>query len=290
MKKQELPTEDLKKYGILNPDNSFTKKLDYDEVQKFLEGQALVADNSKNRVVFHLSDNYTKLNVNVFERSESLKNVIENSKSGIQYFSEAKLIDLDKMKEGNTFKLKNLPSETMLIYSIRTDENNNPTKIYYIDKNGEEFNTSIENFKQEAFDLKELSSTKALVFDENTGKAIEYDLIKNSDKLLEKIEEKNDLEESNKFKVELLKLKGYLQDKVDKFPNMAKEILIDLNIVSKTINSIDGVAKNQEMEQKQNKSKIGLDVNDPDTYQDANRLKEQEQREEEQDKKRGFKR
>lgn len=289
MNTKELPTDDLKKYGILNTDNSFTKKLNYDEVQKFLEGEALVADNNKNRVVFQLADNNSKLKVNVFERSESIKSTIENSKNKIQYLTENEILKLEELKEGNTFNLKTLPENTMLVFSIEKDENKVPSKIHFVDENGEEHNMSIEEFKQEAINLKDLSSTKAIVFDEKTEKAIEYDLAKDSEKLFEIVEQKNDLEESNKFKVELLKLKGYLQDKVDKFPNMAKEILVDLNIVSKTINSVDGLVQNQEMAQKQKQTKIGLDVNDPDTYQDANRLKEQEQREE-QEKKRGFRR
>ena len=105
------------------------------------------------------------------------------------------------------------------------------------------------------------------------------------------VAEKKDIQESNRFKNELLKLKGYLQDKIDKFPQIGKEITNNLNIVSKTISTIDDTTPNESQSQKQQQSKLHLDVNDDDLYQDANRHRErEEQQEQEQHRHRGFRR
>ena len=49
MQTNNLPTDELKKYGIVEPDNSFSKKLSAGNIQKFLKGYTIVADNEKNR-------------------------------------------------------------------------------------------------------------------------------------------------------------------------------------------------------------------------------------------------
>lgn len=88
-----------------------------------------------------------------------------------------------------------------------------------------------------------------------------------------------------------MKLKSFLQDKIDQFPEMAKEIAKDLNIVSKEIGTVDGISKKQHQSQEQNKSDIQLNVNDPDVYQDANRMREEnKEQEEEVEKSRRFRR
>ena len=89
-----------------------------------------------------------------------------------------------------------------------------------------------------------------------------------------------------------MKLKGFLQDKIDKFPEIGKEITNNLNIVSKTINTIDDATPNESQSQKQQQTKLRLDVNDDDLYQDANRYREEQvqEQEEEQQRRRGFRR
>jgi gas vesicle protein len=77
-----------------------------------------------------------------------------------------------------------------------------------------------------------------------------------------------------------LKLKSFLQDKIDQFPEMAKEITNDLNIVSKEIIQLMEFLKAASIT-KQNKSDIQLNVNDPDVYQDANRMREENKEQEE---------
>jgi hypothetical protein len=72
---------------------------------------------------------------------------------------------------------------------------------------------------------------------------------------------------------------------------MAKEITNDLNIVSKEIGKVESISENGKQSQKLEKTDIELNVNDPDTYQDAIRLREEEfEKVEEQEKSRGFRR
>ena len=72
---------------------------------------------------------------------------------------------------------------------------------------------------------------------------------------------------------------------------MAKEITNDLNIVSKEINTVNSISQNTNQAQKQEKSDIQLNVNNPDLYEDANRNREEELEEEQnQEKSRGFRR
>ena len=223
MNTNTLPTDELQKYGIINEDLSFSKKLNADDIQKFLQGYSIVADNDKNRATFQLTDNNTKLKVIFLERDKSISEILENSKNSIQY-----------------------------------------TDIKNISKSENEL-----NFEKKAF-----------VFDKETHKVVEFDFIKNARELTAIIADKKDIFETNRYKNELQKLKSFLQDKIDQFPEMAKEITNDLNIVSKELNTVAGISEKQNHSQKQEKSDIQLNVNDPDVYQDANRIREEEHEEE----------
>ncbi|SEG07034.1 hypothetical protein SAMN05421847_1447 [Halpernia humi] len=231
MQTNNLPTDELKKYGIVEPDNSFSKKLSAEDIQKFLQGYTIVADNEKNRATFQLVENNSRLNVVFLERDKNITSILAESKERIEY-SEIK--DLSK--------------------------GNNQL-----------------NFEKKAF-----------VFDKETNKVIEFDLIKNALELTAIIADKKDISELNRYKTELLKLKGFLQDKIDQYPEIAKEIINDLNIVSKEINAVNSISQTNP---KQEKSDIELNVNDPDLFQDANREHEEEMKEEEnREKSRGFRR
>lgn len=235
MQTNNLPTDDLKKYGIVEPDNSFSKKLSAEDIQKFLQGYTIVADNDKNRATFQLIESNSKLKVIFLERNKNISEILANSKNGIEY---SNIQDLSK--EGNEM-----------------------------------------NFEKKAF-----------VFDKETDKVVEFDLIKNSTELTAIILDKKDAIEINKYKTELLKLKSFLQDKIDQFPEIGKEITNDLNIVSREINSVNSISPNENRSQKQEKSNIQLDVNDPDLYEDASRNREEESQEQEEEvqKSRGFRR
>ncbi|WP_312824801.1 hypothetical protein [Epilithonimonas sp.] len=232
MQKHNLPTDELKNFGIINDDLTFSKKLSEDDIQKFLQGYTIVADNDKNRATFQLTEDNTKLKVIFLERDKSLNKLLENSKDKVQYT-----------------------------------------------------------------DVKELSNEhpsfekKALNYDTETGKVVEFDFIKNATELTAIIANKKNAEELNRYKNELLKLKDFLQDKIDRYPEIAKEITNDVNIVSREIATVSRIAVTEKQLSKGGDSDIQLNVNDRDMYEDANRNREeQEEQSEEQEKRKSFRR
>lgn len=229
MKNNNLPTDQLKKYGIIDQDNTFSKKLSPEDIQRFLQGYTIVADNDKRRATFQLVENNSRLSVIFLERDKNLSELLENSEKRIQYTD------------------------------IKEVSNKLPPGFPGLEK-------------------------KAFVFDEETGKVFEFDLIKHATELTAIIADKKDAQELGRYKNELLKLKAFIQDKLELgfAPEIAKEISRDLNIVSREIDIVDGIF------QKQEKTDVQLNVNDPDLYQDGNRMREEE--EQERDEKRGFRR
>ena len=118
---------------------------------------------------------------------------------------------------------------------------------------------------------------------------MEFDFIKNSKELTAIIADTKNSAEIKNYKSELQKLQSFLQDKIDQFPEMAKKITNDLNIVTKEIKTIDGISINGNNPKKQEKTDVQLNVNDPDVYQDANRIREEnEELEEDEKRSRGF--
>ncbi|VFA44187.1 hypothetical protein [Chryseobacterium indologenes] len=236
MNTNTLPTDELKKYGIINEDLSFSKKLNADDIQKFLKGYTIVADNDKNRATFQLTDNNTQLKVIFLERDKKLPEILKNSKDRVEY------TDIQKVSN----------------------------------KLSPEF-SALEK--------------KAFIFDKETSKVVEFDFIKNATELTAIIADKKDTEELNRYKNELLKLKSYLLEKIDQYPEIAKEITNDLSIVSREINSVNSIATSQKQISKADDSDIQLNVNDPDVYQDANQRRDDEQEhDEEVEKSRKFRR
>ena len=232
-----LPIDDLKKYGIINENNTFSKKLTADDVTKFMKGYTIVADNDKNRATFQLVDDNTRLKVIFLERDKKISEIIENSKDQVQYS------DIESKYDVNDGK--------------------NSAQLNWI--------------------------KSAFVFDKETNKVVEFDLIKNATQLTAIIAEKKDIIETSRYKTELLKLKEFLQEKIDKYPEIAKEITNDLDIVSKEINTVNAISPDSKQINKEGKNDIQLNVNDPDLYEDVNRFREEEQDEKNQ-KSRGFKR
>ena len=231
---ENLPTSELKEYGIMTDDNTFSKKLSEKDIENFLKGHAMIADNGKDRLIFLLTDNNKRLNVNIYQRDRTIDELVKQSQKEI-------------------------------VYSNLTELTNS-----------------------KALDIEK----KAFIYDQKTKQVTELDLLKDTEKIAAIVAEKKDIQESNRFKNELLKLKGYLQDKIDKFPEIGKEITNNLNIVSKTISTVDDATPNESQSQKQQQSKLRLDVNDDDLYQDANRHREEQAQEQEQEQQRhrGFRR
>ena len=240
MQNEHLPTEELKRFGIINEDLSFSKKLNADDIQKFLQGYTIVADNDKNRATFQLTENNTKLKVIFLERDKNLSEILEKSKEKIQY------------------------SETRSQYDV--NDNKHSAQLGF--------------------------SKQAFVFDKETNKIVEFDFIKNAKELTAIIADKKDAVELNRYKDELLKLKNFLLDKIDQYPEIAKEISNDLNIVSREINTVNSISPDEKQILKGGNSEIDLNVNDRDTYEDANRNREEQEEEieQEQEKRRGFRR
>ena len=239
MNTSTLPTDELKKFGIINEDLSFSKKLNADDIQKFLQGYTIVADNDKNRATFQLTENNTKLKVIFLERDKNLSEILEKSKEKIQY------------------------SETKARYDV--NDNRHSAQLGF--------------------------SKQAFIFDKETNAVKELDFIKNAPELTKFITERKNPKEINQYKLELEKLKSFLQDKIDLYPEIAKRITNDLNIVSREIDSVNSITTNEKQIAKENNSDVHLNVNDRDMYKDANRNREvQEEQSEEQEKSRKFRR
>ncbi len=228
MQNEHLPTEELKRFGIINEDLSFSKKLNADDIQKFLQGYTIVADNDKNRATFQLTENNTRLKVIFLERDKNLSEILEKSKEKIQY------------------------SETKSQYNL--NENKHSAQLGF--------------------------SKQAFVFDKETTTIKELDFIKNATELTKIVLERKNPEEISQYKLELEKLKSFLQDKIDQYPEIAKDIAGDLNIVDKEISSISSISNIERQIDSDSRSVVQLDVNDPDMYEDANRHREEEQEEE----------
>ena len=118
MENNNLPTDELKKFGIINEDLSFSKKLSAEDIQKFLKGYTIVTDNEKNRATFQLTENNTKLKVIFLERDKSLSEVLKKSKEKIQY-SEIK--GQYRINDANNSAQLNF-SRQAFVYNNKTNE------------------------------------------------------------------------------------------------------------------------------------------------------------------------
>ena len=80
-------------------------------------------------------------------------------------------------------------------------------------------------------------------------------------------------------------------DKIDQYPEIAKEIEKDINIVSREINTVNRISRDEKQISKRKNSEVQLNVNDKDLYEDANRNRDEQKEElQEREKPRGFRR
>ena len=98
---EQLPTSRLKEYGIMSEDNTFSKKLSNKDIENFLKGHAMIADNGKDRLIFLLTDNKTRLNVNIYQRDKTIDEIVKQSQKEIVYsqlneLTNSKSIDIEK--------------------------------------------------------------------------------------------------------------------------------------------------------------------------------------------------
>lgn len=231
MNNTNLPTEELKKYGIINEDNSVKEKISREDFEKFTnEGYMLIVQDKDKRVSFQLTKD-NQLDIKHYIIDKSIDDILKNAK------------------------------ETPVQYAVEQK----------INQNG----------------VVQDESLKVFIYNQQENSIQELDFLQKSKEITDFILEQKNIEESNKYKNQLLMLKSFLQDKIDKFPEVAKYISNDINIVSKNISRIDDSTPDLEQSEEQQKSKVQLNVNDPDLYQDANEAREEEWNEEMERKSRG---
>jgi hypothetical protein len=227
-----LPTNDLKKYGIIDADNSFSKKISAEDLIGFMQGKLLVADNNRDRISFRLTEN-NSLEVKIYQMDKSLDTIKQQAIEKVQFVTVQKI-----NPENPQLKL----------------------------------------------------NRKAFVFDSNRNEISEYDILQNAPQLTKAILEQKNPAETNRYKDELLKMREYLQEKIDRYPEIAKEITKNLNIISKEIDTVNSITVDTEQTSRQQQSTVRLDVNDEDLYQGANEEREEQELLEQQEKRRGFRR
>ena len=81
--------------------------------------------------------------------------------------------------------------------------------------------------------------------------------------------------------MKLQKLKNFLKDKIDQYPEIAKEITNDINIISREIDTVNNINTDEKQISKGNGNDIQLNVNDKDMFEDANRMREENEEQEE---------
>jgi hypothetical protein len=208
------------------------------------------------------------------------------SSDDIQKFLQGNILITDNNKHRITFQLTENGTK-LNINRFEREQNiseilqKSPKKIQYSEIRTMEKNENELNVEKKAF-----------VYNKQTGIIKELDLIKNSTELTKSVLETKKPEEINLYKFELLKLKKFLEEKIEKFPEIFKEISKDLNIVDKEINSVNSISRPEKQIQKEKKEDIQLGINDPDLYEDANRHREEnaEAQEEEIHRKKGMRR
>ncbi len=379
-----LLTDELKKFGIMTRENTFSPKLADHEIQSFLKGGILIAENDQNRLTFNIKDD--QLNVNayskdiinhkdlssaeLFEISSKNSNLykvtadygtithigngnfnrnpnnekttfleIENERGKTLFFGnklDESLKDFkvgDKIQinqtgiEKSTFKaeiegeLKDITKYDNL-FLIRAFEEKNKqfqSKLFELDsreKTIKDFDTThyelqtVNGKTLSEKQLQQLRKGKEVKLDDETtiqlspkadnekklsssvkallitsviiDGGITFMLVKGIQKLAKMQEENKKQLESQKYLMELQKLKGFLQSKAEQYPDN-KKIISDLNVVSKEISIVQ--SKNSEHQKQEKKDDtIRLKVNDRDTYEDANRKKEEQKETIEQEK------
>ncbi|MFN3773440.1 hypothetical protein [Cloacibacterium normanense] len=231
MNTAHLPLDDLKKYGIIDQELSFSKKLNEKDIEKFLKGFIMIAENDKHRITFQLQDNNTKLDVHLFERDESLLTLLEQSKKEVQYSTERELDD---------------------------------------DRNELDYHR------------------KVMVFNDQENKVEEFDLLKNALRLTNIILSRKSQKESNRYRIELLNLKSFLQEQMNKFPEKSKEITRNINIVSGEIQTVNSISHK---DSEPTKNENIFNNKDNGLLEESVELKGNKQPEiEKEEKQRGFKR
>ncbi len=223
MENSQLPIKDLKFYGIMEEDGTFTRKLSEKEQQRFLSGAMLIADSEDGTVTFKLSADHSRLNVQAFKREINLRKLLEESKKHIVYNS------------------------LILVAQDAHAQEREKEPLEY--------------------------ERNAIVYDPEKDEAKEYNLLKHTKELTEVVLKTNNNDEKDKYQQELVKLRDYLLRKMDQYPEIAKDIAQDMNVVSGQLNIVQ-TSFSPGYNPKTKVTRPRLDVNDRDTYEDANSNRE----------------
>lgn len=204
--------------------------------------------------------------------------------------------DLSSFLRGNVLVIQNKKSEL----SLQLKQNMTKLEASFkqrdraINQLIDKAKNSIVYSKSTDFNLNEdnkISFSKSVfIYDKTEDKIVELDIIKNTKEISEYIREQKDEEVQKKYTQELKSMMSFLQSKIEKFPEISKDIQKSLNIIKLEANLFNVNTQTPESNKKGQKTKIDLDVNDYDRYEDANRAREESEKQEEQENKIKFKR
>lgn len=138
-----LLTEELKKFGIMNVNDEFSDKLSKTEINDFLNGGILIAENDKNRLTFKINEE--KLDLNVYtkdlvnHRDLSTAELFEIASSNTNLYKV--MADYGNITHiGTDYFNKNLENEMTTFVEI---ENERGKTIFF----GNKLDESLNNFK-----------------------------------------------------------------------------------------------------------------------------------------------
>ncbi|OCA69125.1 hypothetical protein BBI01_18125 [Chryseobacterium artocarpi] len=138
-----LLTEELKKFGIMNVNDEFSDKLSKTEINDFLNGGILIAENDKNRLTFKINED--KLDLNVYtkdlvnHRDLSTAELFEIASSNSNLYKV--MADYGNITHiGTDYFNKNLENEMTTFVEI---ENERGKTIFF----GNKLDESLNNFK-----------------------------------------------------------------------------------------------------------------------------------------------
>lgn len=206
----------------------------------------------------------------------------------------------DFLQNGKTLLILENDEEEQNSYQFKIEDNKLLVQQYAIKSEANQLSDFINKTKTEVgedllfLDLvkrnnKEEVDLEKKVFLKTANGVREYDLLQDANELKGLIE--NDYPAfNNKFKVEIEQMQSFLQDKIEHYPELAKDITENMNVLSNIASSISMSATDDTMKSKQNKTIISDDINDYDTYEQGEAIQKRNNEKQEKNNSRGFSR